>query len=338
MVAMMTKKGFVWWMGCLVLLCAIVLNFRFPLPVWSSNTTSSKHIIAVVPVRLEASDTEATTNEFLGKATEQSLLLRTSRFTNTTTTTTTNTADCFHPRPINLEDISGLPPKPWVHLGLPKSGTTSLEHFWKCGGLDVSHCTCKVTNDFLINEVFHGLGGDLSNRRERKLCAECMQAAKENNLPILQSCGNSSAYAQMDNGGIRSCFWPQLSALDEIHQDSPNATFVFMFRNVDSWIQSFMLFRNGEMHREFKKCKNILYTKTKKKGSSSKDRLKQFMCDVVNHARNFVAAHPSHQLLEIDLDNPETGTIVSKLFGINDSCWGAHNVNKKIDRTTTQDT
>jgi hypothetical protein len=336
---MMTKKGFVWWMGCFVLLYAIVSNFRFSLPVWLPNTTSSEQIIAV-PVRLEDSDKEATTNEFLGEATQQSLLLRTSRFTNTTTTTTTttttNTADCFHPRPINLEDISGLPPKPWIHLGLPKSGTTSLEHFWNCGGVDVSHSVCKVTNDFLNKEVFHGRRGPLWKKYKSTLCAECMKAAKENNLPILQSCGNYSAYAQMDNGGIRSCFWPQLSALDEIHQESPNATFVFMFRNVDSWIQSFMLFQDGKMQREFKKCKNILYTKTEK--GSSKDRLRQFMCNVVDHARNFVAAHPSHQLLEIDLDNPETGNIVSKLFGINASCWGAHNINTKIDKTTTQDT
>jgi hypothetical protein len=62
------------------------------------------------------------------------------------------------------------------------------------------------------------------------------------------------------------------------------------------------------------------------------------MGDVVNHARNFVAAHPSHQLFEIDLDNPETGNIVSNLFGINASCWGVHNVNTNINRTTTQET
>jgi hypothetical protein len=337
MVAKTIKKGVVWWMVCFFLLCAIVLNFRFSLLVWSSNTTSSEHSIIAVHHK-----------EFLGEATEQSLLLGTSRFTNTTTTTstsTTNTGHCFHPRPTNLEDISGLPPKPWIHLGLPKSGTTSLEHFWKCGGLDVSHSVCKVTNDFLIKEVFDGQGGGFSNGRvcpsskiaPCKLCAECMQAAKENHLPILQSCGNYSAYAQMDNS-IRSCFWPQLSALDEIHQESPNATFVFLFRNVDSWIQSFMLFRNGQLHRQFKKCKNIPYYTNTKKGSTTKDRLKQFMCDVVNHARNFVAAHPSHQLLEIDLDNPETGTIVSKLFGINASCWGAHNVNSNINKTMTQDT
>jgi hypothetical protein len=160
-----------------------------------------------------------------------------------------------------------------------------------------------------------------------------MEAAKKKNLPVLQSCGNYSAYAQMDNGSLNNCFWPQLSALDEIHQEAPNATFVFLFRDVDSWIRSFTNFRGGRLLRAFKRCRS----KVPYNEGTKPEQLKQFVCNSVNHARNFVAAHPSHQLLEIVLDDPETGNIVSKVFGIDAGCWGAHNINAELRNTMTQD-
>ena len=252
--------------------------------------------------------------------------------------------ECLRPRPmIQADHDLGPPPKPWIHLGLPKSGTTSLEQFWKCGGVHTSHSVCKVTKQFLIQNVFKGRGGGYADGRECsskyirpcKLCATCMKAAQESKLPILESCGNYSALAQLDMMGNKFCYWPQLSALEEIHQEAPTATFVVMFRNVTTWIRSFKKFKYGDMYNAFvgPQCQDMPFNK----GDNSPEALTRFYCNVVQNARNFVALHPSHRLVEIDLDDPETSVKVANVFGINVSCWGTHNVNKKILKQLQQE-
>ena len=160
-----------------------------------------------------------------------------------------------------------------------------------------------------------------------------MEAAYQHNLILIESCGNYTAYAQMDTitgtGGDRNCFYPQLMALDRIHDEYPNATFIFMFRDVDKWINSVIHFRNGQLGKRLQQCsKNgeIPFLQ----GNSPK-QLRHFWCNTVKHARKFISTHPSHQYYEIDIDHPNTGEQLSKIFHIDDSkCWGTHNVNTKL--------
>jgi hypothetical protein len=51
-----------------------------------------------------------------------------------------------------------------------------------------------------------------------------------------------------------------------------------------------------------------------------------------NHSdfiRDFVRHHPSHPLIEVDISRPDAGTVLADAFGLDESCWGKHNQNKK---------
>jgi hypothetical protein len=246
---------------------------------------------------------------------------------------------CFRPRPINLNDLPERLPKPYIHLGMPKTGTTSLEMFFQCGKVRTSHSICKVTGDLkqkVFNEITRMNGIDqktgecFSNRVKPPcmLCSRCMYSAKNYSLPMLESCGDYDAFIQMDNGGLESCHFPQLRSLDLIHNEAPSATFLYMFRSMDSWINSIKKFRDGSMLRALGKCsrrKMLPFL-----NGTQPQHLRGFFCESVMHARNFVAKHPSHKLVEIDLDDPNTGKVLSHLFNIDESCWGETNVNTEL--------
>lgn len=246
-----------------------------------------------------------------------------------------STWDCLRPRsfPQDPGDFAALP-KPWIHIGMPKTGTTSLEEFWKCGLDDlpsndhVSHSTCKVSSEQLRLQAFDGKGTPVnplarcSSRRIEpcRLCGVCMNKAKNLSMPLLSSCGGYQAWAQLDTE--EGCFFPQLQALDLIHEEAPNATFVFMFRGIQKWVNSVRNYKKGFMLHRFTRCKAPFW--------KGRNYLEEWFCGAVNHARSFVEAHPSHAYIEIDLDDPSTSQLVSRAFGIPDACWGRHNVNERI--------
>jgi hypothetical protein len=162
-----------------------------------------------------------------------------------------------------------------------------------------------------------------------------MYSAKNNSLPMLESCGDYDAFIQMDNGGLDSCHFPQLRSLDLIHNEAPSATFLYMFRSMDLWI---IPYQNLEAARCYKLWVGVRGRKLPFLNGTQPERLRDFFCESVMYARNFVAKHPSHKLIEIDLDDPNTGKMLSHLFDIDESCWGENNVNTKIHPSNSDTT
>lgn len=60
-----------------------------------------------------------------------------------------------------------------------------------------------------------------------------MKNATARGLKPLGSCGKFQAFMQMD----RDSFFPQIELLEQIHYESPNATFLLMFRNMSDWFR-----------------------------------------------------------------------------------------------------
>jgi hypothetical protein len=50
------------------------------------------------------------------------------------------------------------------------------------------------------------------------------------------------------------------------------------------------------------------------------------------HVRNWVKQHPSHTLIEVDITHNDTGKILANAFGLNETCWGHMNQNKKKNK------
>jgi hypothetical protein len=122
--------------------------------------------------------------------------------------------DCFRARngTVPLSLYRNLP-MPYLNLAFPKMGTSSLHHFFDCGGLRSSHFRCP---------------------KRVGLCADCIKRSVEAGQPPFSQCGDVDVYAQMDNGK----YFPQIELLEEISRGYPRATFFLIFRSMEKWYHS----------------------------------------------------------------------------------------------------
>ena len=140
--------------------------------------------------------------------------------------------------------VKSLVPLPVLNVGFPKTGSTTLHQFFVCAGYESRHWMA-----------------------DGELIAVCMRDAAEANLPPLETCvPDVEAVLQMDaqfpfgyeyaNHNHRQfayqhrdeCYFPQLSLLEQIHEENPNATFIMNFRPIQDWVTS-MLKWYGMMER-----------------------------------------------------------------------------------------
>jgi hypothetical protein len=242
----------------------------------------------------------------------------------------------------NISPISGkgssLVPLPVLNVGMPKCGSTTLYSFFQCVRFQVSHWSRNNLESQNFRQDYEGL---------------CMRDAARVGLPPLATCaGNKDALMQMDFaspfGSAKfckkknrdNCFFPQLSLLEEIHAESPNATFVMNFRPIRDWVHSVRGWT--DFMKRFQKChlpnlpRGFPENLDDRKGVE--ESMTQFFCSHVLHVRQFVELHPSHALIELDLyDTEGTASVMDALFassssaGKNESqkCWGHANLSKK---------
>ena len=143
------------------------------------------------------------------------------------------TDSCFKARPdtVHASKYKTLQP-PFINLGFPKMGTSSLHAFFSCGNLTSVHLDCK-----------HKKGS----------CAKCFNDNVAEGRPPLTDCGGADVYAQIDNGRL----FPQIDILEEIVHGHPNATFFLTMRSMDKWFHSLTHWPprpNGpHMHTRFRK-------------------------------------------------------------------------------------
>jgi hypothetical protein len=195
--------------------------------------------------------------------------------------------------PINLS--------PTINLGFPKSGTSSLYDYYSCGNVGSSHHKCKL-----------------------ETCGECVFANVEAGRAPLDSCGNYAFYGQLDVDGINYdsegnwpgdthalCYFPQLSALQELHDAYPTARFTLTTRPPAHWLASVVGW--GSLQDRLVDC-NLPGLP---KGKGTADELMAWFSSHLDTVREFVAAHPSHgPLLEIDIEDDSTGQVLEEATGI----------------------
>ncbi len=163
----------------------------------------------------------------------------------------------------------------------------------------------------------------------------------------------------------RRIFFPQHHHLDKIHDQYPNATLILNKRETEAWIQSVLdwnanlqyhllnefyqqnatrfLFENvtgqdvGEEEKTDTDNRKKRNTKTKLSfGNSIKRRnlLKSVCFYHIQYVRDWVASHPSHALVEIDITDEDAGKTLARAFGLQEECWGHFNQNKKPTKVT----
>ncbi|KAL7528788.1 hypothetical protein ACHAWF_004148 [Thalassiosira exigua] len=204
-------------------------------------------------------------------------------------------------------------PGPYVNLGFPKMGTTSLHTYFQCGGRTSAHFWCT---------------------EEPKRCAACIKGSVKRGLPPLSRCGKADMYAQIDNG----FFFPQIALLEELVRGLPDATFFLTFRNMTKWYKSITNFppklgRKKTLHMDERWMKGNmtgsppLYDAEGNKRESDPNEFSEWYCKHVERVRELIARNPSHSLVEIDIEDPGVGWRMEDMFGIDRNCWGHTNVN-----------
>lgn len=236
---------------------------------------------------------------------------KSSNTTTTTPSTASTVVDKKKPPPSILKV-----PTPIFVPSLPKSGTTTTHKYFECGGQKSVHLTGRNngTQMFKIGRCVH------QNIREG-----------HNNKGPFANCGEYDVWsdtgyvaARNQNKQLKNrlqCFYPLIDALDEVYSFYPNATFLFVVRETESWLKSIQSYRDGFIMELWRRCRS--------KGFPGRNAtLQDFRVFYEWHKqmiREFVGERPSLTYIEVELEAPDVAQILQEKVGIDARCWGHHN-------------
>ena len=256
-----------------------------------------------------------------------------------------------------------LLPKPIINVGFPKAGTSTIFSFFHCNGLKSQHWYCcepqlhpsqtkhrMLMSQCLLDNLIAAKNQTYQEQQQRR--------------PLFQGCGDYDVYTELNGPRIKygrtlwddgvvlkphesvkdkqRIIFPQHHRLDEIHAAYPNATLVLNQRSVAEWIDSVL--RWGRIYMP-KYILNEFYEQPSTRFlfrdilpvngsiSSNNDQNPKLLEIVHNYhleyVRSWVARHPSHALVEVDITHEDAGKTLAESFGLNETCWGHYNQNKK---------
>ncbi|CAB9503017.1 hypothetical protein SEMRO_154_G069860.1 [Seminavis robusta] len=220
---------------------------------------------------------------------------------------------------------------------MPKTGTTTIKSFFQQAGYRSSHWRCQPQLT------------DGNETAEEEFCGTCIQKAINQSLPPLQTCGGYDVWAQLDYTVPSDntlphddCIFPQVVYLEEIHQESPHATFLLNRRSMSHWFRSVDKYHH--LGNRLIPCRGKGGTPVldpTKQGQEDKDAYEDAIVawnqeHHVQAVREFVHRHPSHALIEIDIEAPATAEYMASLFQTTAEFWGHKNQHKSVEESMPQ--
>jgi hypothetical protein len=104
--------------------------------------------------------------------------------------------------------------------------------FFKCRNFSTAtHWTCYAKK--------------LTINSKSNMCGECISLAVKDNISLEKTCGYHSAYAQMDFEKIDRCSFPQITDVTYLDRFYPNAKFILLARDAESWLKSVIAWRHN---------------------------------------------------------------------------------------------
>lgn len=131
-------------------------------------------------------------------------------------------------------------------------------------------------------------------------------------------------------GPGKRIFFPQHFRIDDLHESYPNATWILNWRDPNAWVESVMKW-GDDLHHQFL---NEYYMQgaiphIPTNVTIVKELLKRLYVDHHDMVRDFVARHPSHALIEVNIEGNNTGRDLANAFGLNEYAWMNINQNRK---------
>jgi len=193
-----------------------------------------------------------------------------------------------------------------IVVGLPKSGTTSVYHFFSCSGYRTTHYCCCGTKAI----EYPCEGGKLLSQQLR----ENLDAGRN----LWHGTGNKAVHAQLDGESpTETYFLPQHYNLPALHESAPNASWILPLRSAASWKKSVQNWLDmGDRLR-------VVYQRY---NPSKEFDLELFYDEHTALIRDFCKKYRPQLCVEVNINDSDTGKHLLKHFrNAIPSCWGRHN-------------
>ena len=216
---------------------------------------------------------------------------------------------------LSVQDLSKTVETPIIVMGMMKAGTTSIFGYFRCG--------LQKKDDFLLSH--YDCKPDVANREKFNMpCGRRMWNNLHGHKDAFDGMDHFALYAELDaqtnTGGMMI---PQYTMLEEIHQQFPTATWILNLRDPQKWVNSVNKWK--DLRQRFI---DVPFLPDLPKGKGSNDtELINFYLAQAQKVRDFVKEHPSHNLFEVHIEDPEAGQKMENWFGITQQCWGVRNTN-----------
>ena len=229
---------------------------------------------------------------------------------------------------------------PILVLGLPRAGSIAIHNFFQCNGFRSAHYCCGNSPKSSFSCGKH------------PTCGDCVLTNLKASNPPFYKCGDYKVFSQFDVevGEPFEWFLPQHFALSLLHNSHPRSTFILNRRaSAHVWADSvlhwytktqrlmnsfgmdyhlnsppLMVPERNLIQEEVEKCLQDSYALA----NSTEEHLRRRNDLVLAYERHlqkvreFVESHPSHKLIEIDVDDPDAATILVDAFhGFRTKCW-----------------
>jgi hypothetical protein len=195
-----------------------------------------------------------------------------------------------------------------IVVGLPKSGTTSVYHYFSCNGFDTTHYCCCGSNE---TQYPCANGRQMSNQ-----LFDNLRAGRSLLSGIV---GN--VHAQLDgelfDNPKEPYFLPQHFHLKELHAAAPHATWILPIRSADGWKRSVLKWL--DMGERLQKAYD-----SHAPNSHWNDFLVEFY-DLHTETVRQACKRYQRKCVEVQVDD-NAGALMEQAFpGTRATCWGRHN-------------
>ena len=226
---------------------------------------------------------------------------------NQTTITTAITADTVHP----LDRIQV--PFPIFVVSLPKSGTTTVARYFYCGKIWTANTFCNTNQP------------NGTHRPQMRIGHCILENMQQNRSNPLHDCGNYKVWTDLGHPRGTPCFYPSVHGLAYIAEYFPQATLLLTTRrNATTWAQSIRRWdsHNKILHK-WRRCDLF------PSDLSTDAELESFYEWHIRHVQDFVAAHPSLTLIQVNLEDDDAAEQMQAQIGVPAACLGHHNSHEK---------
>ncbi|CAB9510985.1 expressed unknown protein [Seminavis robusta] len=253
------------------------------------------------------------------------------------------------PGSLLLNSKSSQETVPLLIMGLPRSGSESIHNYFTCNKIKSSHYCCD-TEKSLAGQPARS---QFPCRKDQVTCGSCVLKNMKSERPPFQGCGDYYVWSQFDVETTEPYSWflPQHKTLPLIHEAYPNAAFILNTRkDAGTWADS-VLHWNSVTQRLFKSfnlevlessdetdptttpSKKVTYRSLMKDAQESLDRAnevenlkkkrKLLMTVYDRHMKKIRkwAEDYGHPLMEINVDDPQTGNDLAEAFKMSQGCW-----------------